>query len=328
MSVDNINNFPGSTKILVLEKPFVLIDVGARRGFHPVFNNFMPAQRIGFEPNEHECDFLNSSSLDESERYFPVGLGSKYEERKFYNMKNPGSSGIFPPNVEYWSRFAGSSSLDLVSEDIIKTQPLDSFIKENGITDCDFLKIDTEGFEKHIIDGGRQIITENVLGVLCEVYFNPVREGGARFSEIYDTLDSFGLSLYELSPAKICRKIYSLDKENTVSPDSMGQLVWGDAVFLRDPLKNCESNHFKWDLDKYKKLISLYEIYNLDDCAYELVCYLEEKDLLTKKEIIALKKLFLNNPLKNKLLNYMYDHYPSLLGMIPQKLRKVLRKII
>ena len=328
MSVDNINNFPESTKILELDKPFVLIDVGARRGFHPVFNNFNPVQKIGFEPNEQECSFLNSNKSDESERYFPVGLGSKHEERKFYNTKNPGSSGIFPPNVKYWSRFTGSNALDLVSEDIIKTEPLDSFLQKIDIKDCDFLKIDTEGFEQHIIDGGRQIITENVLGVLCEVYFNPVREGGAKFGDIHNTLDAYGLSLYELSPLKICKKTYLIDKKNTIRPDSIGQLVWGDAVFLRDPMKDTESDLFQWDLDKYKKLISLYEIFNLNDCAYELVLYLEDKDLLTAIEIEALKKLFLNKSIKNKFLNYLYDNYPSWLGMLPHKLRKILRKII
>jgi len=141
-------------------------------------------------------------------------------------------------------------------------------------------------------------------------------------------LDAYGLSLYELSPLKICKKTYLIDKKNTIRPDSIGQLVWGDAVFLRDPMKDTESDLFQWDLDKYKKLISLYEIFNLNDCAYELVFYLEDKDLLTAIEIEALKKLFLNKSIKNKFLNYLYDNYPSLLGMLPHKLRKILRKII
>jgi FkbM family methyltransferase len=328
MSFGNINNFPQSTKILRLNQPFVLIDVGARRGFHPVFNNFIPSKKIGFEPNKEECSFLNTNKSGKSECYFPVGLGSKYEERKFYNAKNPGSSGIFPPNKEYWSRFTDSNSLDVVSEDTIKTEPLDSFLHENGIQDCDFIKIDTEGFEKHIIHGGKKIITENVLGVLCEVYFNPVRKGGAKFGDIHNILDVCGLSLYELSPSKICKKGFFLDKKNTINADSIGQLVWGDAVFLRDPLKVVNAGSFEWDLEKYKKLLSLYEIFNLDDCAYELVCHLEDKDMLTFAEIKALKKVFLHKAFKVRSFNFIYNHLPFLLGLLPNKLKKLLRKLI
>ena len=328
MSFSELNNFPHSTRILSLENPFVLVDVGARRGFHPVFNNFNPARKIGFEPDEAECAALNRDRLDDSEQFFPVGLGSKHEDRKFYNMKNPGSSGLLLPNVEYWSRFSGSSSLDLVSEDTITTHPLDQFIEEHGITDCDFLKIDTEGFEQHIIDGGLKTIGNNVLGVLCEVYFNPVREGCARFSDIYETLDDLGLSLYGLSPSNIYRKVYVSDKHRKAGSNNNGQLVWADALFLRDPLKVPVSNHFKWSSEKYKKLISLYEIHNLDDCAYELVCYLEGKGILTDKEILALKKTFLEPSLKSRVLNYIYLKYPFVLKIVPRNFKKILRKIL
>lgn len=84
MSVKNINNFPESTSVLSLQEPFVLIDVGARRGFHPIFNSFNQIEKIGFEPNRDECDLLNTKSCEEQERYFPVALGSKAEDRLFF----------------------------------------------------------------------------------------------------------------------------------------------------------------------------------------------------------------------------------------------------
>lgn len=328
MSVKGINNFPESTRILLLDKPFVLIDVGSRRGFHPVFNNFNLVQKIGFEPNEEECSLLNLNKSDESEHYFPVALGSKHEERKFYNSKNPGSSGLLPPNAKYWLRFAECESLDLVSEDIIRTDTLDSFLEKVNIKDCDFLKIDTEGFEQHIIDGGLQIIKKNALGVLCEVYFNPVREGGAKFGDIQNTLDDCGLNLFDITLSKIVRKTYFKDKKNKIRPDSAGQLVWGDAIFLRDPMRHTDSDHFQWDVDKYKKLISLYEIFNLNDCAYEIILHLEDKNLLSANEIVALKRLFLKKSIKNKFFNYLYNNFSTLLGILPHKVRKFLRKII
>lgn len=107
MSYELLNYFPASTKILSFDTPFTLIDVGARRGFHPIFNSFPNIIKIGFEPDQHECSILNATRRDDSEQYFPVALGSEVAELPFYNMRNVGSSGILRPNEKYWSRFEG-----------------------------------------------------------------------------------------------------------------------------------------------------------------------------------------------------------------------------
>ena len=46
--------------------------------------------------------------------------------------------------------------------------------------------------------------------------------------------------------------------------------------------------------EKYKKLLSLYEILNLDDCAYDLFV-IEDTDMLPSAEIKALKKVFIRH---------------------------------
>jgi len=42
MSINSLNNFPSSQKLLTLREPFYLFDIGARRGFHPVFTKVTP----------------------------------------------------------------------------------------------------------------------------------------------------------------------------------------------------------------------------------------------------------------------------------------------
>lgn len=42
MSINTINNFLSSQKILKSSAQFYLFDVGARRGFHPVFIKIIP----------------------------------------------------------------------------------------------------------------------------------------------------------------------------------------------------------------------------------------------------------------------------------------------
>ena len=327
MSAKDINNFPESTRILTLQEPFFLIDVGARRGFHPVFNSFNLIEKIGFEPNQDECDLLNAKSRAERERYFPVALGNKTEERLFYHTRNAGSSGFLRPNDQFWSRIS-EASLDLIGEEMMGTVTLDEFASLSGIKDVDFLKIDTEGFEQEVLEGGEAIISKNALGVLCEVYFNPVREGGAKFSDICDTLERFGLSLYHLSQESMCRRAYIKDKGFGAGNAAPGQLIWGDALFLRDPLASSGNVTFKWSEDKYRKIISLYEIFNLDDCAYELICHLEASAVLTNHEVVSLKAVFLKKQLRKKILNFVYRHGQRLFKYMPTSVRKVLRKAI
>ena len=110
MSINSLNNFPLSQKLLKSSEPLYLFDVGARRGFHPVFNNFKPIVKIGFEPSKIECDLLNLNK-NSDEHYYQVALGNNDESVYFYNTKNPGSSGMLEPNESYWSRFAEADNL-------------------------------------------------------------------------------------------------------------------------------------------------------------------------------------------------------------------------
>ena len=72
-----------------------------------------------------------------------------------------------------------------------------------------------------------------------------------------------------------------------------------------NPLKDQHSdNKFKWTIEKYKKLIFLYEIFNLNDCAYELIDFLNQEKLLNSQETNELRKLFIKKSLKNKFFKF------------------------
>lgn len=94
-------------------------------------------------------------------------------------------------------------------------------------------------------------------------------------------MESYGLSLYRLETSQNIRKQYS--KLRNINSFSYGQIQFGEAIFLRDPFFNGKPHdQFKWNLDKYKKLIFLYEIFDLDDCAYELIDFLNKKKFIYK----------------------------------------------
>ena len=254
MSLRFLNNFPSSQKILTLNEPFVLIDIGARRGFHPIFNNLKSTIKIGFEPDKIECTLLNKNSKN-NEHYYPIALSGYDQKVFFYNTKNPGSSGVLPVNKDFFSRFAGGDDLEIISKKEIQTTTLDNFFKSNQINDLDFLKLDTEGFDLMILKGAKNIINEFCLGIQSEVYFNPVRKNLPYLGKVHELMEDYGLNLYILETIKNGRRKY-IEKKN-INPQSFGQILSGEAIFLRDPLKtNKNSNfNFEWNAEKYKKLL-------------------------------------------------------------------------
>ena len=208
MTVINLNNFPNSQKILKTKTPFILIDIGARRGFHPIFNNIDNINKIGFEPDKEEFDNLISKKK-KNETFYQEALADRNKNIFFYYTKNIGSSGLLIPNFKYYSRFIDEGQLKIKKKIEIKVTTLDNYKKKKLINDLDFLKIDTEGYDLNILKGGRQLVNNYCLGVQSEVYFNPVREKLPYFGEIHKLMESYGLSLYRLETSQNIRKQYS-----------------------------------------------------------------------------------------------------------------------
>lgn len=84
-----------------------------------------------------------------------------------------------------------------------------------------FLKVDVQGYEKHVLDGAPQLLASRSLrGVQLELSLVPLYADAMKFREALDRLESLGMSLMALDPVM-------------ADPDS-GQLLQVDAVFFRN----------------------------------------------------------------------------------------------
>ncbi len=245
--------------------PLTLIDIGARAGVHPrwlkLIHHF-PIQITGFEPDEQECAALNAKA-DAFVKYLPFAVGEKVEPRTFHLLVAEGSSSLFRPNYTFISRFASERNYAIKREIPIQTNTLDAVLKEAHIDDVDYLKIDTEGFERDILHGATETLN-HVFAIEVEVWFNPVFTNAPFFRDIDALLAEKGFVLFDLAKSNYFKR-----KVGATLGGPKGQLVAGDAIYFRDiPALSPESRFY--DTAKLVRAIVLAMQYCYFDFALEI----------------------------------------------------------
>ena len=141
--------------------PITLIDVGASGGLEP---NWLPAEKylqtIGFEPDKRA-----HSSLPQNERqkYLNVALGDKNTSLPFYLTKKQQTSSIYKPNYRFLKNFPDVDRFNIVEQTDLNTDTLDNSLKVNSILRADFIKLDTQGSELSILNGGKKILSNQKI---------------------------------------------------------------------------------------------------------------------------------------------------------------------
>jgi len=181
------------------------------------------------------------------------------------------------------ARAASAPASSLESTEQWSARPLSTrkisiaeFAAENGINSIDFVKIDTDGHDLEAAASSRDAIRRsNILGFMVECFF---AGSGHRHENSFRNVDAFmhqnGFLLYALTSNRYSRAalpapfLYPAFYQ-TVS----GQPVWGDMIYLRDGASEDYRTVWAEDLSvtKLLKLACLYELFQLPDCAAELV---------------------------------------------------------
>lgn len=206
--------------------PFTFIDVGAMGDIALKWNELLGAMRIiAFEPDVREFHKLKSTN---NIKYFNYALHNKSEDLKYYLAKEAGKSSILKPNVEILSRYENVQRYQVIKEEDIpakRVKNLDAIIKEKFILDADFIKLDTQGSELLILEGGKERLLQKVFGAQIEVEFIEMYKNQPLFRDIDKFMDS-GFQLIDLRRQYWKRKDY-------YSYSGKGQLIFGDALYFK-----------------------------------------------------------------------------------------------
>ena len=214
---------------------FNLLEIGAaktgktKEPFYKILDYFPHSKIIGFEIDKRVCDKMNSEA-SEGIKYYPYALGKANEKKKLYNTQAPMCTSLYKPNEKLISLYNNLDFAYLKNETEIETITLDNFISKNTIDNLDFIKIDTQGSELDIFNGGKNSL-KNVVKIICEVEFVPIYEDQPLFGDVNKFLNDNGFMFNKfLGLSGRALKPLILNKD----PNKASQHMWSDAVFIKN----------------------------------------------------------------------------------------------
>jgi FkbM family methyltransferase len=237
------------------------------------WNLFAPNLTIyGFDADADACEAaeaeLELKNINWTEKHIPLALGKSIEERTLYVTKHPMCSSLYEPNEEFTDRFSSLPefcNLDFTME--IETTTLDAFCDAEGINTIDFLQIDVQGAELEVLKGASKILSRGVLGIETEVEFSHIYVNQPLFADIDVYLRENDFTLFDL------RNAYRVRARSPIASMRQGQLLWGEAYYLQDPIRENANLQIK-EPERILKLACIADVLDFPDYALELLEYL------------------------------------------------------
>ncbi len=182
--------FSSSTEIKH-PKPRTVIDIGGNNGqfAEEVFRAFPDATVYSFEPIP-EC-FERLELLRQTQpslHAYQIALSSEKGEAEFYLSQFRDSSSLqemLPSHVEAWPHTGVETSIK------VKVDRLDSVASELKLEAPMLAKLDVQGHEMGVIEGGRETLSR-CQRIMVECNFAPLYKGQPTFIELYDAMHSLG----------------------------------------------------------------------------------------------------------------------------------------
>jgi FkbM family methyltransferase len=185
------------------------------------------ASVLGFECVQAECDKLNAMA-SESRAYLPYAIGDG-TVRAFHECNFPMTSSLLEPNSGLLDRFQNLENLtQVVKKHTFATKRLDDIAEITGV---DFLKLDVQGAELDVMNGGDRVLAE-ALVVHTEVEFVEMYKGQPLFAEVDQRLRRSGFVFHKFAGVA-GRTFKPLILNNDVN-QCLSQMLWADAVYVKD----------------------------------------------------------------------------------------------
>jgi FkbM family methyltransferase len=261
--------------------PIKLVDVGASGGLQEDWRaagRFL--QIIGFEPDKEAYEELKKTDGI----YLNSALYNEKKELDFFLTKKQMVSSIYQPNREFLNKFPNSERFDILRNERISCDSLDNQLKINGISDVDFIKLDTQGSELDILHGAKKTL-DSVFGLEIEVEFSHLYDGQALFSDVDSFVRECDFQLFDLKPH------YWKRRKGVRYGKGKGQIIFADALYLKKTeLLNAKKS-------KILRAIAISLLYGYFDYAFEIYEFFNSnKSIFSEAESTLIADFFKKTP--------------------------------
>jgi FkbM family methyltransferase len=229
----------------------------------------------GFDADVDACEEANTDlavrQVTWKEKHIPLALNSSVGESTLYVTEQLACTSLYPPNSPYLARFTqiipDSFRVNLTLE--METTTLDTYCQQEGINEIDFLQIDVQGADLDVLKGASLLLSRSVLAIQTEVEFSALYINQPLFADIDSYLRKKDFTLFDLEG---CSR-YSRSRSPIYSLKRGGQLLWADALYFRDLIREDINTPLKTPLH-ILKLACIADILGFPDYALELLEYL------------------------------------------------------
>jgi FkbM family methyltransferase len=228
-----------------------LIDIGAAGDIEPRWRSISRfIDYLGFEPDARSrAEMIDRNKQCHEYQIVPKAVWENSGKFTLQLCAKPEVSSFFPPNLELLRNFPDQERFEFRKEEVIDCITLDSL----QLQDPDFLKIDIQGGELRALLGSEETLRA-CFGVELEVEFLELYKGQPLFGEISTFLEKQGFQFIDF--VNLCRWERDFHK-------GLGQLVFGDGLFLKTPEKFVESTSSISKISNYFATLLIYEKYDL-----------------------------------------------------------------
>lgn len=192
------------------------------------------AEVIGIEPNKVQFDELQKRGGPY--RYLNVALGAG-GPAKFHVTAYPGNSSLLEPNPEIIDLFETLGTTgDIVNfrVDAIKTIDTTRLDDLGPAVKPDLIKIDVQGGELEVLGNGPEKLKAALI-VESEVEFVPIYKNQPLLGDVHCFMRDHGFTFHKMFD--VAGRAYRPMRPVAEPLRPISQLLWADAVFVRDITK-------------------------------------------------------------------------------------------
>jgi FkbM family methyltransferase len=217
------NPFELQRELVVAPEPMIF-DVGAHvGGVSRLYRGLFPNAVIhSFEPFPESFEQLVKSAEGDSRAFcHSLALSDAQGTAILNSNARSYTNSILktdPEAIPFW----GEGKLETMARIPVPTTTLDDFCRDNAIHHIDILKIDVQGAEYAVFQGGRGMLGSLGIDLIyTEIITGPSYEGQRKFHEYLALLDSLGYDFLDFfNPAR-----------------TLNQLIQADVVFVSSRFK-------------------------------------------------------------------------------------------